>query len=166
MDDVASLWHQGGFGMFPILLLFLGGLGTGVAAVVFGLAQGDSRRALVAGGASLGVGLVAMGLGLAFEQLGLQRAREAVDAVNPADKEIIWAAVRSEVLVTRLFGTLAGLVPISGGILGLVAGLAPSRRAVGALGAAAWLVCGGLLFSTQNRERARLAQLARGPMGE
>ncbi len=145
-EDLASVWNEGGWGMYPIVLLAM--VTTLISSVGAFLAP---RGVPVVTGAALAATVLVMGVAAFSYVNGANSSFEAVQYAAPADQAIIMRGALGEVasLVLVASSLIAGLLLMQG--LSLVVGAAASRKLALSI-AGVGLVALGVwqFFSAQN----------------
>ncbi len=155
MDRLAQWWMEGGWGMYPILLLGLFGVPAALALVPVGLLSKRAKPAVICAAILLGIGALALVLGIAVERYSTGQVLDAVAGgnVHPADRDTIVHAGLAEALTPLMFGLWVAVLPLAGGALlamraralrrGLGTGVWP-----GVLAAILVMVLGGVALSS------------------
>ena len=128
MADVFRWFHEGGFAMFPILILGVVGLVGTIAGLVVGLSSRRRGAPLAFGIGLLAVAVLCAGIG-GISYVVAQRKIDAVlPAVDPRQHDELRAVGEAEARVALTFGGGAAALPGLGGLVLLARGLARGRE--------------------------------------
>jgi len=124
MSQVARWFQEGGFAMFPILLLGIVGLAGTVAGLAVGLSSRRRGTPLAFGIALLAVALLCVGIGGVSYLVAQQRIDAALAGVDPDMRDRLRAVGESEARVSLTFGGGAAALPALGGLVLVALGVA------------------------------------------
>lgn len=112
MSSIAQAFQAGGFGMYVILLMAMLGTGVGLTGVVVTLVSRSRGTAAVFTLINGGLTLATCVLGVVFYLWGMTRVNAALAGVDPAHRELLLAAGKSEAMLTMTFGLGASVIPL------------------------------------------------------
>ena len=133
--NAANAFQEGGASMWGVLCC--GGFAHVMAIVALGFMLSKKRGAIIGtGAASLALGVVSMGVGLAGYLYGMSRVEEAIAFADPAMRDMLLAQGRSEAMNNLWFGACTCGIPALAGALVLVKGMltkveGPAERPIG-----------------------------------
>ncbi|MBI5478034.1 MAG: hypothetical protein HY906_04215 [Deltaproteobacteria bacterium] len=127
MSQMTRWFQEGGFAMFPILLLGVVGLVGTIAGLAIGLSSRRRGTPLAFGAGLLAVAVLCVGIGGASYLMAEMKIDAALVAVAPEMRDELRTVGRAEARVALTFGGGAAALPAIGGLLLVALGLARGR---------------------------------------
>jgi hypothetical protein len=124
MSQIVRWFHEGGFAMFPILLLAVVGLVGAVVGLAVGLASRRRGTMLAFGIGLVAVAVLCAGIGAISFVAAQQKVEAALVAVDPSQRELLRTVGEAEARVPLTFGLGASSLPALAGMILVAAGLA------------------------------------------